>query len=76
MILSNTKFALPSQHLFVLWIRGVQAFIVQKGGSPLAFYRELSDATSVARVTCLVIQSVLGDLVIVSSLLLPVLLFY
>ncbi len=54
----------------------MQAFIVQKGGNPLAFYEELSDATSVARVTCLVIQSVLGDLVIVSSLLLPVFLFY
>ncbi|KAF8492847.1 hypothetical protein F5888DRAFT_1636983 [Russula emetica] len=52
-------------HLFVLWIRGVQAFIVQKGGSALAFYDELSDATSVARVTCLVIQTVLGDLVII-----------
>jgi hypothetical protein len=47
----------------------MQAFIVQKGGSALAFYELLSDATSVARVTCLVIQSVLGDLVIVSSLL-------
>lgn len=48
----------------------MQAFIVQKGGSALAFYEVLSDATSVARVVCLVIQSVLGDLVIVSSLLL------
>ena len=48
----------------------MQAFIVQKGGSPLAFYKVLSDATSVARVICLVIQSVLGDLVIVSWLLL------
>ncbi|KAI0279425.1 hypothetical protein BGY98DRAFT_968865 [Russula aff. rugulosa BPL654] len=40
-------------------------FIVQKGGSALAFYEVLSDATSVARVICLVIQSVLGDLVII-----------
>lgn len=46
----------------------MQAFIVQKGGSALAFYEELANATSVARVVCLVIQSVLGDLVIVSLL--------
>lgn len=52
-------------HLFVLWIRAVQAFIVQKEGSALAFYEVLSDATSIARVVCLVIQSVLGDLVII-----------
>ena len=49
----------------------MQAFIVQRGGSSLAFYEDLSDATSVMRVTCLVIQCVLGDCVVVSSLLLP-----
>jgi hypothetical protein len=48
----------------------VQAFVTQKGGSALAFYSNLSDATSVARVSCLVAQSILGDLVIVSSSLL------
>ncbi|KAF8481565.1 hypothetical protein DFH94DRAFT_400009 [Russula ochroleuca] len=52
-------------HLVVLWIRAVQAFIVQKGGSALAFYDDLSDATSVARVICLVIQCILGDFVII-----------
>ena len=51
----------------------MHAFIIQKGGSALAFYEDLSDATSVARVTCLVIQCVLGDCVVVSSLLLPTL---
>jgi hypothetical protein len=59
-------------HLVVLWIRAVQAFIVQKGGSALAFYDDLSDATSVARVICLVIQCILGDFVIVSALLLSI----
>jgi hypothetical protein len=49
----------------------VQAFIIQKGGSALAFYDNISDATSVARVTFLLIQSLLGDSVIVSLLLLP-----
>ncbi|KAH9988206.1 hypothetical protein BJV77DRAFT_758541 [Russula vinacea] len=52
-------------HLIVLWIRAVQAFIVQKGGSALAFYGDLSDATSLARVICLVIQCILGDFVII-----------
>jgi hypothetical protein len=48
----------------------VQAFIAEKGGSALAFYSDLSDATSIARAACLTIQCVLGDLVMVSSLLL------
>jgi hypothetical protein len=51
----------------------VQAFIVQKGGSPLAFYNDLSDATSIARMSCLLVQSILGDFVMVSSLLLSTL---
>lgn len=46
----------------------MQAFIIQKGGSALVFYDDISDATSVARVTFLLIQSLLGDSVIVSSL--------
>lgn len=51
----------------------MQAFIVQKGGSALVFYEDLSDATSVTRVVCLVIQCILGDCVIVSPFLLPTL---
>jgi hypothetical protein len=47
----------------------VQAFIVHKGGSALDVYNDLSDATNIARATCLLIQSVLGDFVMVSSLL-------
>lgn len=39
----------------------------------MAFYGDLTDGTSLARVLCLVIQCILGDFVIVSALLLSTL---
>ncbi|KAI9510761.1 hypothetical protein F5148DRAFT_976251 [Russula earlei] len=52
-------------HLVIIWIRAVQGFVVQKRGSAEAFYADLSDPTSVARVICLCIQTIPADLVII-----------
>ena len=55
------------QHLIIIWIRAMQGFVVQKGGSAQAFYEDISDPTSIIKLTCMNLQTVLGDLVIVSE---------
>ena len=50
----------------MLWIRGKNAFVDQKGGSATAFYKNIADTTNVLKVGCLLLSSLLGDGVIVS----------
>jgi len=52
-------------HLIIIWIRAVQGFVVQKRGSTQAFYEDISDPTSIIKLTCMLLQTVLGDLVII-----------
>jgi len=52
-----------TSHLVVLWVRAELGFVVKKGGSTLAFYSDLSDKTSVARVVCLCLQTLPADLI-------------
>ncbi|KAI0246615.1 hypothetical protein BJV78DRAFT_1134832 [Lactifluus subvellereus] len=52
-------------HLIIIWIRAMQGFVVQKRGSTQAFYEDISDPTSIIKLTCMCLQTVLGDLVII-----------
>jgi hypothetical protein len=47
----------------------MQGFVVKKRGSTQAFYEDMSDPTNVIKLTCMYLQTVLGDLVIVSGCL-------
>ena len=55
------------QHLIIIWIRAMQGFVVQKGGSAQAFYEDISDPTSIIKLSCMCLQTALGDLVVVSG---------
>ncbi|KAH9030178.1 hypothetical protein EDB84DRAFT_1562618 [Lactarius hengduanensis] len=52
-------------HIVLLWVRGKIGFVDQKGGSPTAFYENIADITNVLKVGCLLLQSLLGDGVII-----------
>ncbi|KAH9028064.1 hypothetical protein EDB83DRAFT_2230125 [Lactarius deliciosus] len=52
-------------HIVLLWVRGKIGFIDQRGGSPTAFYENIADITNVLKVGCLLLQSLLGDGVII-----------
>ncbi|KAI9444473.1 hypothetical protein H4582DRAFT_1909109 [Lactarius indigo] len=60
-------------HIVLLWVRGKIGFVDQRGGSPTAFYENIADITNILKVGCLLLQSLLGDGVIVrtSSLFVP-----
>ena len=55
------------QHLITTWVRAIQGFVVKKRGSTQAFYEDMSDPTNVIKLTCMYLQTVLGDIVIVSG---------
>ncbi|KAF8274357.1 hypothetical protein EI94DRAFT_1696257 [Lactarius quietus] len=61
LLLSYAMLAVATMHLIVGWVQGEYAFVDQKGGSATAFYADISDLTSLLRQSCLSIQSVLGD---------------
>ncbi|KAH9059063.1 hypothetical protein EDB87DRAFT_1685009 [Lactarius vividus] len=52
-------------HIVLLWVRGKIGFIDQRGGSSTAFYENIADITNVLKVGCLLLQSLLGDGVII-----------
>jgi len=52
-------------HLIIIWVGAIQGFVVQKRGSTQAFYEDISDPTSIIKLTCMLLQTVLGDLVII-----------
>ncbi|KAH9958964.1 hypothetical protein BC827DRAFT_1216806 [Russula dissimulans] len=56
-------FVVATSHFIVLWVRAELGFVVQKGGSTLAFYSDLSDKTSIAKVICLCLQTLPADLI-------------
>jgi hypothetical protein len=45
----------------------MKGFIIQEGGSTEAFYEDISDPTSIIKMTSMCVQMILGDLVIVSG---------
>ncbi|KAN0127923.1 hypothetical protein V8E53_014271 [Lactarius tabidus] len=61
---SYAMLAVATMHFIVGWVQGVDAFIDQKGGSATAFYADISDPTSLLRQSCLCLQSVMGDAII------------
>ena len=69
----GTSFHMPAlcidavlfQHLIIIWIRAMQGFVVQKGGSAQAFYEDISDPTSSIKLSCMLLQTIMGDLVMV-----------
>lgn len=54
------------KHIVLLWIRGKNGFVDQRGGSATLFYENIADITNVLNTGCLLLQSLLGDGVIVS----------
>ncbi|KAI9437840.1 hypothetical protein BJY52DRAFT_573382 [Lactarius psammicola] len=52
-------------HITLLWTRGKIGFIDQRGGSATAFYENIADTTNIVKVGCLLLQSLLGDGVII-----------
>ncbi|KAH9973355.1 hypothetical protein BGW80DRAFT_1459239 [Lactifluus volemus] len=54
-----------TMHIIILWVRGVLGFIVQKRGSTQAFYEDISDPTTLIKVSCMCLQMILGDAVVV-----------
>ena len=74
-IVSPCSFQMPTlcinpvlfQHLIIIRILAVQGFIVQKRGSTQAFYEDISDPTSIIKLSCMCLQTALGDLAVVSG---------
>ncbi|KAH9980781.1 hypothetical protein BJV74DRAFT_887543 [Russula compacta] len=52
-------------HLVVVWIRGEYGFINERRGSVGAFYEDIAARTSLLRLTCLCVQSAIGDGVVI-----------
>ncbi|KAI0296339.1 hypothetical protein B0F90DRAFT_1669835 [Multifurca ochricompacta] len=65
LLVSFLMLLVATLHLIVVWVRGVEGFIMQKSGSAQAFYEDIADTTSVLKISCLLCQSLLGDGVMV-----------
>jgi len=52
-------------HIVLLWVRGKNGFVEQRGGSTILFYENIADITNVLQTGCLLLQSLLGDGVII-----------
>ncbi|KAF8265088.1 hypothetical protein EI94DRAFT_1702762 [Lactarius quietus] len=62
---SSLMLVVATVHIVLLWIRGKNGFSDQKGGSATAFYENIADPTNVVKVGLLLLQSLLGDGVII-----------
>jgi hypothetical protein len=62
---SFLMFTVATLHIVLLWIRGKIGFLNQRGGSVTAFYENIADMTNVMKLACLLLQSLLGDSVII-----------
>ncbi|KAN0127919.1 hypothetical protein V8E53_014267 [Lactarius tabidus] len=62
---SYAMLAVATMHFIVSWIRASYGFVDQKGGSAMAFYGDISNTTSLLKTSCLCLQTVMGDAVVV-----------
>lgn len=62
---SSLMLVVATLHIVLVWIRGGNAFADQRGGSATIFYENIADTTNVLKIGCLLLQSLLGDGVII-----------
>ncbi|KAI0275212.1 hypothetical protein BC834DRAFT_37029 [Gloeopeniophorella convolvens] len=65
MPVSFLMLVVATMHLTIIWVRAVQGFIAQKGGSATAYYENIAEPLSLVKLCCLLFQSLLGDGVII-----------